>query len=435
MTNGCEDEHEKLLEFLYACPVGLLEVDADGRISLMNPVAMQMLMPLGAAARGLNLFHTLADYAPDLRSLVQAFEMERGQICQGRRIHVGTRSAGSGGRPQVFSCTIVKLDNSRFMTTLEDVSEQVAQERRLRQAEAWFASLINEAEGFAVIGLDAEGRIETLNASARQQTGFEEAELIGKPLTVLDRADSASYAIGVVEEISLARRDGWYLTEGWSAKRDGTHSRCQRLISVRSETDGDQRQVTGFTVVLRPVPATRTSMEELRRRLTTDHLTGVCNRAYFFDTAEQERRRCEHADRVLGLVTLDIDHFKRVNDNFGHAVGDVVLQAVAKACAATLQVGDTFARLGGEEFVALLPGADAAIMLKRAEAMRAAVAAVVVMASGTELRATASFGCATDAAGRISVEHLLERADQALYRAKRNGRNCIEIEGGTRAVA
>ena len=208
------------------------------------------------------------------------------------------------------------------------------------------------------------------------------------------------------------------------------------MISVRSEIEADEQQdVTGFTVVLRQIPLGGLSTEELRRRLTTDHLTGVCNRAHFFDLAELERRQCVYASRVLGLIILDIDHFKRVNDSFGHAVGDLVLQAVATACAGTLRIGDTFARLGGEEFVALLPGANVATVVKRAEAMRAAVAAVTIVANGTDLRPTASFGCVTRSASATSVAQLLALADLALYRAKRSGRNRVEIDDGDRAVA
>jgi diguanylate cyclase (GGDEF)-like protein len=164
-------------------------------------------------------------------------------------------------------------------------------------------------------------------------------------------------------------------------------------------------------------------------------VTGVCNRAHFFELAELERRRCSHADRSLGVVALDIDHFKRVNDTYGHGVGDLVLQAVAKACAGSMRPGDTFARLGGEEFVALLPGAEAETVLERAEGMRVAAASINVEVEGLELRVTASCGCAVGQATAHSISDLLERADKALYQAKRNGRNCIEIDGDERAVA
>ena len=173
-----DQEHAELLEFVYACPIGLAQVDVDGIMSLINPKAMQLLMPLGVAMHGMDLFRTLRPYAPDLRALVTDFEPSHGQVCQGRRIFVGDAVPRPDRLPQVLACTIVKLDAARYMATIEDVSEQVAQERRLKQADVWFASLIDHAEGFAVIGLDADGRIETLNASAQQLVGFDAAEIV-----------------------------------------------------------------------------------------------------------------------------------------------------------------------------------------------------------------------------------------------------------------
>lgn len=322
------------------------------------------------------------------------------------------------------------------MAALEDVSEHVAQERRLKQAEVWFASLISRNDGFAIIGLDAEGRIETLNASARQQTGFVEQEVVGEFLAVIDHDHPGAWAVGSAEEIALARRDGWHLADVWCARRNEVPFRCQRLICVRNETELDGHQhVTGFTVVLRPLPEGSIDTELLRRRLTTDHVTGVCNRAHFFELAERESRRSSHADRLLGVVTLDIDHFKRVNDTYGHSVGDLVLRAVAKACASSLKPGSTLARLGGEEFVVLMPAPDAATLMEAAEAMRLAVAGAKVRVSDADLQVTASFGCALGRAATSPIYELLDRADKALYRAKRNGRNRIELAGGGRAVA
>ncbi len=442
MDDTLQREHDDLIQFLYACPVGLIQADLDGGMSMLNPMAMQLLLPLGAAARTMNLFAAFGGCAPELRHMVQQFGDSHGPICQGHRIHVGHLPTSRSDTPQVLACTIVKLGAHRLVATLEDVSERVAQERRLKQAEAWFASLLDEAESFAILGLDASGRIETLNLSAREQTGFTGEEVIGSHFDLLDRPDPASAALSVAEEIKLARRDGWHLAEGWCALSDGGRYRCRRLISVRSEAEADgQRYVTGYTVVLRPVTRDGVDTQDLRRRLTTDHLTGACNRAHFFEIAEVERRRCAHGDKQIGLVTLDVDHFKRVNDAFGHPAGDLVLRAVAEACASVLRPTDTFARLGGEEFVAVLPFANAAAAASLAERMRVAIGALSVDVGGRRLSVTASFGCTSHEAKAVSLNDLIETADRALYQAKRTGRNRVvagdpEIAGGEqRAVA
>ena len=424
MTSDIERENNELLRFLYACPVGLIQADTNGSMTMLNPLAMQLLHRLGNGLASMNLFAALEAYAPELRSMVTSFSGDNGKVCQGHRIHVGRQSGSRDVIPLVLACTIVKLGPISLMVTIEDVSERADQERRLKQADAWFASLLNGADDFAVLALDSEGRIQSLDPMARRQTGFEDHDLLGSHVQVLDSPDPASASMCIAEEIDLARRDGWHLAEGWCAKRGGDRYRCQRLISVRGETEADQR-VAGYTVVLRPISHSGADTDQLRRRLTTDHLTGACNRAHFFDVAEEEIRLCAKRARAVGLICVDIDHFKAVNDMYGHAVGDLVLKAVSRACMDVLRPSDTFARLGGEEFTAILPAGDPSTTLDVAERMRAAIAATSVKVGELDLRVTASLGCAVRTAATVSVAELVQLADRALYAAKRNGRDRV----------
>ena len=435
MISNVERENNELLQFLYACPVGLIQTDMTGSMTMLNPVAMQFLHRIGNASGSMNLFAALGSYAPELRLMVTSFPDDSGPICQGHRIHVGRLYGPLSGNPLVLACTIVKLGPSRLMATLEDVSERVAQEQRIKQADAWFVSFLNGANDFAVFALDDEGRIQAFDAMARHQTGFDERDLVGSHIQVLDSPDPASTSMGIAEEIDAARRDGWHLAEGWCSKRNGERYRCQRLISVRGETKADQR-VAGYTVVLRPVSQGGMDADQLRRRLTTDHLTGACNRAHFFDLAEEEIRRCAKRGKAVGLICLDIDHFKSLNETHGHAVGDLVLKAVARACMDVLRPSDTFARLGGEEFTALLPSGDTSIMPELTERMRAAIAATSVKLGDLgELRVTASLGYVVRTASTVSITELVGLADQALYAAKRNGRNRVVESEALSAVA
>lgn len=130
-------------------------------------------------------------------------------------------------------------------------------------------------------------------------------------------------------------------------------------------------------------------------------------------------------DERLAVVTLDIDHFTSVDDRFGHAAGDVVLTAVARLLQASVRDGDTAVRLGGEEFLVLLPGADRAQALRRAEEMRRGVAAVVHALGGEQVRVTISAGVAVRPDDAASVEALFEAADRALYTAKSTGRDRV----------
>ena len=124
---------------------------------------------------------------------------------------------------------------------------------------------------------------------------------------------------------------------------------------------------------------------------------------------------------------LDIDHFKRVNDTYGHPIGDLVLQNVARLCQNSLREVDSFGRYGGEEFVALLPQTNCEQAFATAERLRRSIAEGDIQSEAGVIRCTVSVGVATFNRNCKSLEELLERADQALYHAKRAGRNRVEI--------
>ena len=153
------------------------------------------------------------------------------------------------------------------------------------------------------------------------------------------------------------------------------------------------------------------------------------NRRTLTDRITAEMQRARRYDSTLALLMIDIDHFKKVNDNYGHLVGDDVLRDVGQLLLETIRGSDIVARYGGEEFLMLLPETDDAGAETFAERIRAAMSVQEFNASaGTALMITASIGIAVFPAARIeSVEDLLARADAALYRAKADGRNRVRM--------
>jgi diguanylate cyclase (GGDEF)-like protein len=145
-----------------------------------------------------------------------------------------------------------------------------------------------------------------------------------------------------------------------------------------------------------------------------------------FELAEAELARAARYQHPICLAMLDLDHFKSINDRFGHAVGDDALKLFAKTASASMRGTDVFGRLGGEEFVAILPGtaADARLV---AERVRLAFRLAGDEISGHRIAATVSVGIA-EAAAPVEIASLLARADAALYRATANGRNRVEID-------
>ena len=172
----------------------------------------------------------------------------------------------------------------------------------------------------------------------------------------------------------------------------------------------------------------------LRSLVFIDGLTGVANRRRFDEALLSEWRQCRRAGTPLALLMIDIDHFKRYNDHYGHPTGDACLQQVAAVLKAAMQRAcDLVARYGGEEFVCLLPGCDQAPALAKAQALQAALAAqgIAHEASPTAAWVTLSIGVAVaqpQAGG--SPAALVAAADAALYSAKHRGRNCISAHSG-----
>jgi len=157
----------------------------------------------------------------------------------------------------------------------------------------------------------------------------------------------------------------------------------------------------------------------------TDSLTGVLNRRAFFQYGEKEVNKARRFQTPLAVVMIDLDMFKEINDNYGHASGDRVLIAAINSLQAITRSIDTFGRIGGEEF-ALLMQASPGDAVARAEHLRAGLEAIEVSLGDTSVKVTASFGVAAVNVMTESLADALERADKALYRAKSNGRNCVE---------
>ncbi|MBA5637607.1 GGDEF domain-containing protein [Duganella sp. LX20W] len=158
-----------------------------------------------------------------------------------------------------------------------------------------------------------------------------------------------------------------------------------------------------------------------------DSLTGACNRRYLEEVAERELALAQRHGRKLAVAMLDIDHFKQVNDQYGHETGDRVLQALVRTCQGELREIDHFGRLGGEEFVCVLPETDRDDALRCAERLRHSLSMLAIATPFGPLHFTVSVGVAVYGPGHANWPALLHDADLALYRAKHDGRNRVVL--------
>ncbi|WUR12743.1 diguanylate cyclase [[Empedobacter] haloabium] len=170
--------------------------------------------------------------------------------------------------------------------------------------------------------------------------------------------------------------------------------------------------------------------EELRRKSITDSLTGMANRAFFLDSAAAMVGIAKRHGTPLALLLVDADHFKRINDEYGHPAGDAVLQLLASVLTAQTREGDVAARYGGEEFIVALPHTTAQAASELAERIRGRVAAQPAPPGMAGLRLSVSIGVAQYRPEEADIGETIRRADAALYAAKHAGRDCVRVDGG-----
>jgi diguanylate cyclase (GGDEF)-like protein/PAS domain S-box-containing protein len=297
-------------------------------------------------------------------------------------------------------------------------------------------NLLVENMGDGLLVLDAENRIVDLNPTARR--------MIAALVEPLGRR---------VEEVLTAQADLVARYENTPQARSQVELRpgSGNWLDLRIEPILDRQQrLLGRVVVFRDISDQRKIEEELQaanqrlraqieqidslraqleEQVIHDSLTGLHNRRYLDETLPPALAQAGRMSWPLSLVMIDIDHFKLLNDTFGHDAGDRMLQALAGQLSLHVRAGDILCRYGGEEFVLVLPGMGAEAACKRAEEWRLACAEVAVPYDGTSLRVTVSAGVAMFPAVGESKEALLRAADQALYEAKAGGRNQVVLWG------
>jgi diguanylate cyclase (GGDEF)-like protein len=189
----------------------------------------------------------------------------------------------------------------------------------------------------------------------------------------------------------------------------------------------DMRNVRLLSAVAAVSLETAVQMEEATKRARTDPLTGLANRRAFDEALARAVAEADRFGHNVGLVVCDVDNFKRVNDLYGHEVGDHVLRSIAASLSTNVRGVDLVARYGGEEIVMLLGKADVAMAWEVAERMRSAIEAKSIGVGEHLVHVTASFGVASYPETARLGDELFPAADKALYAAKREGRNCVRF--------
>lgn len=260
-----------------------------------------------------------------------------------------------------------------------------------------------------------------------EMLGYARDEIIGKPVNFFthpdDRENNSRY-----RELLLSGVAGSLSAEKRYVRRDGSAIWVSRTVSLVRDPAGEPLY---FMRVVVDITERKRLEEELRELAATDMLTGLPNRRAFMARLEEEHARLRRFDsQQAAVLMLDLDHFKRVNDTWGHAAGDAVLRGVAAVINAQIREIDLCSRLGGEEFAVLLTGATPPAAREFAERLLRKIAQGTVRHEGEEITVTASIGVTALRATDDTADAALLRADRALYRAKEAGRDRVEIIAG-----
>lgn len=298
-----------------------------------------------------------------------------------------------------------------FLSSMQTVLEQ---EQRL----ALITS--NIADGIYV--MDGQGRITFVNERATEILGFAPDELNGQIAHDLFHRHAGGNQT-VLEECPIYRviqTRGRYEGEEQFIQKNGD----LLMVEVASQPMLKSGRIIGSVTVFRDITERKQLEEQLRLLSITDPLTGVYNRRFLQETLLKELCRAERHGEPFSLIMLDIDHFKQVNDRYGHDVGDQVLQHLVKLIQKRIRSSDCLARWGGEEFIVLLPHTGLLAATALAEALLEDLRVSELKGVGY---VTASFGVAVSRPGD-TVEQLGQRADALMYAAKQAGRNCVCAE-------
>jgi diguanylate cyclase (GGDEF)-like protein/PAS domain S-box-containing protein len=322
-----------------------------------------------------------------------------------------------------------------------EIVERERMQTALAEREAHYRTITESMQDVVWI-LDSETlRFLYVSPSVKGLRGYTPEEVVGSHLDDSLTPQSATAARHRILEHRLLFLSGsepadtFHTTEVEERCKDGSTVWTEAIARYRHNERTASVEIHG---VSRNITERRALRLQLEQQATRDDLTGTFNRRHFLVTAEQEIRRARRSGHSFCVAMLDIDHFKTINDTFGHAMGDLALQEMAAACSKSLRDADFIGRLGGEEFAIALIDTELRQGLLVAERIRCKIERLSIVDDGGEpVPLRVSVGVAELATPEGSLEDVLALADQALYRAKNGGRNRVEggEQGGNMALS
>lgn len=345
----------------------------------------------------------------------------------------------------LLSTTTVQTDDETMvLVAIADITNLKRIERELQESHAQLQATL-DAMPDLMFGVNGEGRILDFHASRPAELYISPEDFLGKTFAqvlpdnaaqiihgALVQAAEHGTSFGTIYSLPMSNGIRWY--ELSIAAMSNSHLEDTRFIILAHDITErkkieDELELANnlLQIQLREIGELH---DELREHAIRDPLTGLFNRRYLQETLEREVARAQREGKPIGFIIMDLDHFKEVNDTYGHKAGDTVLQKLGKLIVGNLRTGDISCRYGGEEFTVMMPGASLEKTLERANFLLQQIHEMEMEYDGARIKVTASMGVAVFPKHGSNGEEALINADNALYTAKALGRNQVVVYQG-----
>lgn len=442
-------ESEERFKSIYSqSPVGIEIYNANGKMLDINPAGMEIFgIERAEDVHGFDLFvdpnitRRLRKKLAEGKSIAfeSVFDFE---LVKKNGLYPTSRSGQC-----YIDCLITPLLSSGrsisgYVAHVREITERQKIAQALAESEKRFRSLI-EHSADAISMIDAHGAVVYESPSTRNLTGYTPEERMGRNGLELIYPDDLPVVRATLAEVIAnkgmvkdaqfrsVRKDGtvWW-TEGSAVNLLHQPSVQAVVINYRDITHRKKAE-QALKTANRQLNARLAQIEqlqsELREQALRDPLTRLFNRRYLSETMERELKLAKREKKPVSVIVMDIDRFKKINDKHGHRVGDEFLTEISKMLQSHARGSDIICRYGGEEFLIVMPGANARAARKRAEQLRVHCETMRISHNGKDLKVTLSFGVATYPTHGTEGEEIVIKADKALYKSKRNGRNCVTV--------
>ncbi len=400
---------------------GIITIDERGIIRSVNPAAERMFAYESRELVGKNVKLLMPEPHKGAHDDYLSRYARTGEArIIGRPKELAALRKDGTELPIELNVTEIRLGGARrFVGIVRDITERKLTEQSLREGEEKLRVIADSLPAL-VSYVDANQVYQFANSTYENWFGLNRKDIVGR--TMRDVLGDASYVVAepYIRE-ALAGREAAHERE---LIRNG---KSHQLYNVYVPHIGSRKDVLGFFILATDISDRKTLEHRLVHLAHHDSLTGLPNRMLFEDRLRQAMERSKRYRKPVSLMYLDIDHFKSINDNFGHNVGDELLKAFAARIKQCVRAMDTVARLGGDEFVIILeelatPEDVAMVARKIVNSMQ-----IEFRLTDRNLRITTSIGVATCSGGHVDNQKLMANADAALYQAKAKGRNTFHI--------